>query len=86
MCLCVRDLGLVGKGCDVRGRVCVVARASRICAACLNLRGRTPVVGRRVSVTVATVTVTVTVTLCNRRRGGPPCGGARGGWLGGPSH
>ena len=58
MCLCVRDLGLVGKGCDVRGRVCVVARASRICAACLNLRGRTPVVGRRVSVTVATVTVT----------------------------
>ena len=23
-CVCVRDLGLVGKGCDVRGRVCVL--------------------------------------------------------------
>ena len=57
--VCVRDLGLVGKGCGVRGRVCVVARASRNCAACLNLRGKAPVVGRRVSVTVATVTVTL---------------------------
>ena len=46
--VCVRDLGLVGKGCDVRGRVCVPVGRARLVLCVRALGGGHLLVARRV--------------------------------------